>query len=107
MLRWMLVFMMAFCLTSCGNKMQRLTKEDFPEKAENAKIDVYYGKPIGRANQEIAIITREAWVEHHRKKFAIESMKSEARKLGADAIIIEDVKAGADGIGRAIAIRYK
>ena len=74
---------------SCGD-VTRLTEQKFPAKPKDYPIEVFYNTPPTKPFQEIAIL-KEASEWHTAGEKLLGALKVQARKVGADAIILRNV----------------
>ncbi len=108
------------CLGVAGCAKTRSTVlKDYPPRAEDHPIEVLTTPPADRAYEEIALLDAKG-AQHifadRSSAGAIEQLKAEARRVGADAIIVRSTEGGSYNWGQggfdrakadAVAIRYK
>lgn len=104
---------LCLCFIGCTTSMT-MYRDPFPVKDDNAEIDIYHSQPPTTNYVEIAEIKVDAIGSASKN---IPLLKREARKIGADAIIIMGpagyISTGTGAINtsehglKAIAIKYK
>lgn len=75
------------CLLGCADTT-RLTDHHYPPKPEGFPIEVFASQAPTKAYEEIAIVSENSEWTTDRGKL-LESLKRQAREVGADAIILK------------------
>ena len=77
------------CLGACA-QTTRLTDQYYPPKAEGAPIEVFASRAPTRPYIEVALVSEASeWTSD--RAALIESLKRQARTVGADAVILNGV----------------
>ena len=117
MRKLLVVAVVALLLAGCARSRNTILKE-YPARPADHPIDVITSPPTDRAYEEIALLDAKGgqfiWSDRGTSG-VIEQMKKEARKVGADAIIVRSTEGGSYNWGQggwnrahadAVAIRY-
>jgi len=74
------------CLLGCADTT-RLTDHHYPPKPEDFPIEVFVSQAPTKAYEEIALVSESSEWTTNRGKL-LESLKRQAREVGADALIL-------------------
>ena len=89
MTRLLLIFIFVFTLVGCATGSALVTGQTRPAIEDHLSVKVLTQMPVGA--EEIAIVKASSdagWTEQGSLDYAVEELKKQAAKLGANAVVI-------------------
>lgn len=89
MTRLLLIFIFVFTLSGCATGSALVTGQTRPAIEDHLSVKVLTQMPVGA--EEIAIVKASSdagWTEQGSLDYAVEELKKQAAKLGANAVVI-------------------